>query len=218
MTPDQEQTIKELKALDVSDYESAIGFEKPEWAQQCHAVSIALVKSGLLKDLTGTNGRVTRGSTRGVAGQHSWVVLGDKCHDPRVPVLDLTLWSYDPGAPTVYADAADKRPHRPHGHGSIFQWGMPQHGGGETIELTPTTPLGPSARQFLSMLGPLDLKGWSTLAHAPVLGWPAKEIVSAMSDTKILSAFVPIDIVGMLTDRNPCGLYLHPDDQSSATD
>lgn len=137
-------------------------------------------------------------------------MLGDDCYDERIPVLDLTLWSYDDTAPVVYADLPAKRRHRAHGHGSIFAWGQPVHGGGETIELTPTEPLSNSARTFLGMLGPLDLRGWATLASAPVQGWPAGEIVEAMLDTEGLAPFVPIDRVGMLTRRNPSGLYLHP--------
>lgn len=59
------------------------------------------------------------------------------------------------------------------------------------------------------MLGPLDRRAWHLLAsQAPVLGWPAAEIIAAMDDTEELSAFVPIDRLGMLTDRNPGGLYL----------
>ncbi len=57
------------------------------------------------------------------------------------------------------------------------------------------------------MLGPLDRRGWATLAHAPVEGWPAGEILGAMCDSG-MEAVVPIDIIGMLTDRNPSGLYL----------
>ena len=60
---------------------------------------------------------------------------------------------------------------------------------------------------FLNLLGPLDKNGWITLAHAPVERWPAGEIIDAMCESG-LEGYVPIDIVGMTTDRNPSGLYL----------
>jgi hypothetical protein len=41
-----------------------------------------------------------------------------------------------------------------------------------------------------------------------VEGWPAAEIIDAIYNTPELTTWVPIDIVGMLTDRNPKGLYL----------
>lgn len=47
--------------------------------------------------------------------------------------------------------------------------------------------------------------------------WPAAEIIAAIDDTKALSALVPIDILGMLTDRNPSGLYL-PGDEKETSD
>lgn len=209
-TPDKKIVTRTLRNLDVSEYEDAVGFGKDLWAQQCHAVSIALVKSGLVHDLLGFHPRVARGAARGVAGQHSWVTLGDDCYDERIPVLDLTLWSYDPSAPVVCVELPEKHRHRPHGLGSIFTWGQPTRGPGPAIELTPVRPLSSNALMFLDMLGPLDLQGWATLASAPVQGWPAGEIVEAMLDTDGLGPFVPIDRVGMLTYRNPSGLYLHP--------
>jgi hypothetical protein len=53
----------------------------------------------------------------------------------------------------------------------------------------------------------LDIRGWHVLAHSPVRGWPAAEIIGAMYDTPRLKMIPPIDIVGMLTDKNPNGLY-----------
>jgi hypothetical protein len=47
------------------------------------------------------------------------------------------------------------------------------------------------------------------VSHAPVLGWPAGEIIEAVCDTPGLGeVIVPVDRIGMLTDRNPDGLYL----------
>ena len=64
------------------------------------------------------------------------------------------------------------------------------------------------ARAFLELVGPLDYHGWGVLAHAPVQGWPSGEILAAITDTKPLAVLVPIDRLGMLTDRNPGGLYM----------
>lgn len=60
---------------------------------------------------------------------------------------------------------------------------------------------------FLELLGPLDLAGWAQLLHAPVGGWPAREIIAFAYRTKRLSALIPIDVVGMATDVNPNDLY-----------
>jgi hypothetical protein len=40
-----------------------------------------------------------------------------------------------------------------------------------------------------------------------MIGFPAGEFLAAMDDTPATSALVPIDRLGMLTDRNPGGLY-----------
>ena len=60
-----------------------------DWAGQCHAASLKLVRHG---DLGAC--RVARGACRGVLGQHSWVVLGDDCYDKLATIIDPTLWSY----------------------------------------------------------------------------------------------------------------------------
>lgn len=125
----------------------------------------------------GIGTRVARGTCVGVGGQHSWV-----------------------------GDMLDER-HRPHGYGSIWDYGRPARSGGPVIALTPKAPLGLAAREFLAMVGPLDARGWMALAHAPVNGWPAGEIFAAMDDTDALCVLVPIDILGMTTDRNPGGVY-----------
>ena len=179
-----------------------MGFPVHMVALNCHAVSLALVKSGL----AGPDARVARGWARGVPGQHSWVALGDP-YDPDVHIIDATLWSYDPSVPDVWTGTARDGVHRPHGAGHIFESTMPNHHGGEVITLTPATPLGPEAERFLRMIGPLDLRGWADVTRMPVGGWPAGEIFAAMDDTPGLGVLVPIDIIGMCTDRNPEGLY-----------
>lgn len=194
----------DINDITVDLIERSIGVEQSKWAADCHAVSLAIVQSGILGKC-----RVARGFTRGVMGQHSWVVLGDNCYDPEATILDATLWSYVDEAPTVLVGKAQDRPHVPSGSGNIMLWGKPRRGDGEIIELEPSSPLSSEAQFWLDeMFGPLDYRGWMTLANAPVEGWPSKEIINAMLDTPSLSATVPVDIVGMVTDRNPAGLYL----------
>lgn len=69
-------------------------------------------------------------------------------------------------------------------------------------------PVSREAELFLDLCGPLDQKGWAELIHSPVEGWPAAEIIAAVDDTPELSTLIPVDILGMLTDRNPQGVYL----------
>lgn len=178
-----------------------------QWAAQCHAASLKLVQSGVLGEC-----RVARGGCKGVMGQHSWVVLGDDCYDEDATIIDPTLWSYDESVEGVWVGTMRDGKHVPHGKGSIFQWGRPETAeevGEEPLDIEPPEGWSPMARLFLDMLpGPLGRKGWAQLAHAPVEGWPAGEIINAMCESDDVSFYVPIDIVGMVTDRNPSGLYL----------
>jgi hypothetical protein len=187
----------------------AIGIPIPQWAHQCHMVSLAIVKARLFPIDT----RVARGGCQGVPSQHSWVVLGDDCD---AMVLDPTLWSYVPGTPILWVGFTDERPHVPHGSGSLWDYGKPQTTGGEPIELTPKRPLSRDALDLLEMIGPLDRRGWGMLANAPVGGgWPAAELFAAMDDTREVRAAIPIDVLGMITTRNPSGLYLADDHGTS---
>jgi hypothetical protein len=171
------------------------------WAHQCHTASLKLAQSGHFGVC-----RVARGSCEGVGGQHSWLVLSNDCYHPTATIIDPTLWSYDQTVQGVWVGTANVR-HRPHGAGSIWAWGRPNEATGPVVELTPRKPFSRSARGFLEMLGPLDEAGWIALAHAPVEGWPAGEIIDAICESG-MEVYVPIDIVGMVTDRNPQGLYL----------
>jgi hypothetical protein len=182
-------------------FQDATGRALEEFAYQCHAASLLLVQSGALGP-----SRVARGTCHGVGSQHSWVVLGDDCYDAAATVVDPTLWSYDDTVSGVWSGPASDRPHTPHGAGSIWLWGGPAEAVDEVVTLD--HDFSASALGFLDLLGPLDLNGWVTLAHAPVEGWPSKEILTAMYRDKRLRAFIPIDIVGMVTDANPGGLYL----------
>ena len=194
----------ELTADEVAEI---IGAPFEATAQRCHSVSLAIVQSGRFP-----RARVARGFCRGVLGQHSWVTLGFP-YLPGVPIIDATLWSYDSTVEGVWCGrASETGRHVPHGAGSIWDYGQPLAADGAPVDLTPTQPLSAAARAFLELLGPLDRVGWMTLANAPVLGWPAAEIIAAMDDTPAVRALVPIDVLGMITDRNPGGLYLpHPE-------
>lgn len=169
------------------------------WHHNCHGASFRLVQNGI-----GT--RVARGFCKGVTSQHSWVVVGD-CYKPEI-IIDPTLWSYRKDVKGIFIGAPDVYRHRPHGAGSIWQWGKPVAGDGPRVRLTPKAPLSAFAKEFLLLIEPLDREGWARLSSAPVEGWPAGEIFAAMDDTEELAALVPIDKIGMLTDRNPGGLYL----------
>ena len=170
------------------------------WNHNCHGASKRLVDEGV-----GT--RVARGFCVGVSGQHSWVVMGNDCYNPEL-IIDPTLWSYRNDVRGIFIGGADVYGHQPHGAGSIWEWGRPVGGNGPRIRLTPKIPFTAAAKEFLRMIEPLDREGWARLTNAPVGGWPSGEILAAIDDTKELSALVPIDRIGMLTNRNPGGLYL----------
>jgi hypothetical protein len=186
--------------LTVADVEVILGKPLSEIGFSCHSVSLAIVKSGFYP-----KSRVARGRCRGVPSQHSWVVIGTNCFSPTAQIVDATLWLYDRSVDQVWLGNASQGRHVSHGSGSIWQYGMPSSSGGEVISLQ--VDLSYEASAFLDLLGPLDYRGWAQLAHAPVGGWPAREIIEAMLDTPRVAALPPIDVVGMLTDRNPNGLY-----------
>ena len=173
-----------------------------DWGAQCHGASLKLVQSGVLG-----KARVARGGAHGILGQHSWVVLGDDCYDDNAVIVDPTLWSYDDDVQGIWIGTYRDGRHVPHGKGSIWAWGRPNPATGKVVELTPRNPWSPEAELFLELLGPLDAEGWIQLAHAPVEHWPAAEIIDALCESGF-EVYVPIDIVGNLTDRNPKGLYL----------
>lgn len=190
---------------------SAVAFDHTQWGGQCHAASLALIRSGELDHL-GVPLRVARGVCRGVGSQHSWVVCGDDCYAPDAKIIDPTLWSYDDSVKGVWRGVASKRPHTPHGSGSIWTWGKPVAQGGDPMTLVgpdgEDVVWSPDAEMFLSLIGPLDNRGWRMLAHAPVGGgWPAAEIMGAIWDDDRTRHGCPIDVIGMITDRNPMELY-----------
>jgi hypothetical protein len=181
---------------------TVIGVPFEHWAHQCHAISTKLLYSGAFGP-----GRIARGGSEGVGGQHSWIVLGSDAYDPDATVVDPTLWSYRDDITGIYV-GQNRRGwwHRPHGAGSCLTAGLPRWHGGDPIELDPQAGAGLSdnAREFLDMLGMLDRRGWSEVAHLPVEDWPAAEILAAICGTPALgAALIPIDIQGMLLGRVP---------------
>jgi hypothetical protein len=198
-------TLEEAKVVARDHHRLAhlIGVPFPDWKSNCHSISLALLRTGEFGD-----GRVARGTAVGVSSQHSWIVLGDDCYSPDAVIVDPTL-QLNRGIlpPRIITGRAEDLSNTPHGFGSIWDYGKPLSPMGDIIELTPAAQLSGEARVFLGMIGPLDLLGWSQLANSPVFGWPAAEIIAAIDDTPPLRALVPIDILGMLTNRNPGRLY-----------
>lgn len=183
------------------------------WDKQCHAASLRIVQSGIIP----ASCRVARGWHPHVRGQHSWVVIGANVYDPSA-IIDATLWSYDDRVTNiVYEQGIAKMNWRPHGAGLIWDTGKPPPPREAPVMLTPTRPLSHAAQHFIDyVLGPLDRRGWSHLVHGGMEGWPSSEIVEAILDTPGLAAVVPIDIQGMVTNRNPDGIYL-PGGEDRAT-
>jgi hypothetical protein len=182
--------------------EEAIG-PIDRWHHNCHGASLALVRSGLLPE----GSRVARGGAKGVGSQHSWAVVTPKIgvYDQSNWVVDITLWSYVPEAPRLYIGKARQWPHVPKGSGHLRQ--APAECTGPV--LSTDVELSSGAKMFLDMWAPLgmDHRAWHILLTGPMQGWPSKEIVAAASHTKSLAHMVPIDILGMVTDENPCNFY-----------
>lgn len=178
-----------------------------DFAHDCHSVSLALVRSGLLGKGGPKGPRVARGACMGVGSQHSWVVLGHP-YDQTATIVDLTLWSYNGSQPRIWIGDLMSGFHHPKGLEWIFNSDKPHTRGGEPI-LLDEEKLSASARHFLQTIGPLDAPGWAALwSRCGMVGWPAKEILEAFVDqNRGMAPLVPIDIVGMVTDRNPQGLY-----------
>lgn len=200
------------------------GHDGSAWAFNCHIASIAVVNSGMFP-----GSRVARGAAQGVMGQHSWVVLpgittppGElvDVYNPNARIFDPTLWSYVENCNGVW-EGPNLLRHRPKGLGQIEIFSLPYFDGesADDIEMPReiANKLSYKARDFLVNIGAIDyethrtalpVRNWMALANSPVQGWPAAEIIDAMAQVEQLNVFIPIDIVGMLTTRNPGGLYL----------
>lgn len=175
--------------------------ENEGWSEQCHVAALAIVREGIFPVA-----RVARGVCKGVGGQHSWVVLGSDPYADDLNIIDPTLWSYDKSVKGVWYGSPSDGRHTPKGKGSIWSWGRPANAKGEAIDIEPEGGWSKDAADFIDLLGPLDYDGWRVLSHAPVQGWPAGEILTAIHAR--FPNLVPIDVLGMTTDLNPGGLYL----------
>ena len=189
-------------AAGLAAIEEAVGSPAHQWEGNCHAISLAVLRTGMFGE-----GRVARGTAKHVASQHSWIILGDDVYDPKATVVDPTIQVSRGKDPLIWV-GKNMNLHRPHGTGNIWAFGRPPEPTEAIIRLNAQNDgtLSRQAQSFLDMCGPLDIRGWMALANSPVQGWPAAEIINAMCDSG-LEAYVPIDIVGMITDRNPRGLY-----------
>lgn len=176
------------------------------WARRCHEASLALVRAGKKAKLLPNNTRVARGWHPRVMSQHSWAVVGNP-YDFEAFIIDPTLWSYENQPPGFETGRALDKPHRPHGAGNMFiEGGRPPEPVGEIIDLN--VRWSDEAKFFFETIGhPLDRAGWSALAHSPMLGWPSGEIITAMYKDPRVSACIPIDVVGMVTNVNPGNRY-----------
>lgn len=186
--------------MDLETVAQVIGFPSDQWHTHCHEISLAMVKKGVVE------GRVARGGCSGIRGQHSWIIAGNDCYASDARIVDPTLWTYRDDVSEIWEGSYAQGWHSPHGQGSIWEYGRPPHPTGEIITLD-SEGFSSFANTFLEMMGPLDYRGWAALLNSPVEGWPAAEIIDRCEDHPKLRALSPIDVVGMLTDRNPQGLY-----------
>lgn len=191
--------------ITVHSISEKLGIPRERMTHQCHSISIAMLNAGMVP-----GGRVARGSARGVAGQHSWIVVGHP-YDASAQIIDSTFWSYRHDVSDVWFGTLVSGLHHPHGWASIFDSPPPifRSDGGEEIRLD---GLSNRAEGFLKLLrertGTLDIRTWMSLFNGPMLGWPSAEIIDRAWQNDTLRPLIPIDIVGMLTDHNPGGLYL----------
>lgn len=186
--------------------EELLGRPLSDYSHDCHRGSLAVLRTGIF-GTPGQDARVARGRCAGIVSQHSWIVVGGGPYDRKAVIADPTRWSYFSGGPCVTATRNAMMEYQPHGAGSIWRYGRPDNcDPSQAVELAWRKSPSGAAQVFLDVLGPLDEKGWVRLAHYPVEGWPAGEIIGAIADT-FGEVQVPVDILGMVTDRNPGGLY-----------
>lgn len=193
--------------------EALADFPMEQRSKNCHATSIHIVASGVF----GPEARVARGTHHAVVGQHSWVVIPGITRNERVPlvydihatVIDATLWSYDRHYDVIAVVENVLITWLPHGWGNIWDYGPPRRMEVDSTDYSPRLEgLSEEAADFLRRIGPLDVFGWMRLFSSPMMGWPSQEIITAAAQDPVLRPLIPIDIVGMLTDLNPGGLYL----------
>jgi hypothetical protein len=201
----REEQARRVAEEMLPEIEAAVGEPCVAWGNRCHEMSVKVLRTGLFGP-----GRVVRGITAGPTGQHSWIVLGDDPYETYALIVDPTIWFYHRAPDRAFIHVVRNQPrlYVPNGAGNIWEHGAPPDPAGEIIRLKAEGGLSDLARTFLEFCGPLDRRGWMFLANAPVEGWPSREIMEAIADDPQLGpALVPIDVLGMLTDRNPGDLY-----------
>lgn len=186
----------------------AIDLPLDRWRGNCHSVSLRIVKQGLFGP-----SRVARGVCKGVSSQHSWVVCSRDdlaCYDRKVRIVDPTLHCHRDDTDGLWEGSLEDGLHAPHGYANIWEMGCPVPGGQPAIRLE----LPPQAQMFIELMErvtgrPMDHGGRNRLFNGALAGVPVMpEIVKAAYGHDELRGWIPIDIVGMLTDVNPGGLYL----------
>jgi len=197
-----EQLIRSRLNLDV--VERAVGTPRELWKNRCHEISLALLKSDAF---VGIDARMARGFSIQITSQHSWIVLGKDVFDRTALVVDPTWSSTVMNAPMI-SYARNFRSHRPHGWGMLTEY--PESGGGPEVEIKGMTSETAEWVEFVRMTvdGPLDVRFWCRLFSGPLQGWPSRELVGLAAEMPELRFGIPVDVVGMLTDLNPNGLYL----------
>jgi len=202
--------------LTVPMVEEAIGIPRDRWSRQCHAVSLAIVRSGLVK------GRVLRGYCDGVEGQHSWIALdtANDAFEREVEILDPTLWSYDDKVKDYLWWGTNLARHRPHGSGRFFDYGCPIGDGKDIVGLNTCGIPGNRILRIMESTGfDYSLRAWSAFfnsGHFAYTAGGASDIIHAACFNTDLCALIPIDIVGNLTSINPDGLYMQGDTLTEA--
>lgn len=187
-----------LGSLDLPDY------PRSEWQKHSWEISLAIVRSRRFN-----TARVATGYAEGISGKHYWVCLGSDVYSKLTPILDATLWSAPPfDSDVLWSGSLASGIHRPLGMGYIWDYGYPENSSFREAIRLPEDDLSLSAKYFLARLGPMDLSGWKRLMLSPMQGWPSGEILAAMKEHPQLSGIVPLDLEGMLTSRNPGGLFL----------
>lgn len=202
--------------LSVQNIENHMQMQWRSWADNPLKSSLALVHSGFFREQA-IGARVVTGTHGSFDSDHTWIVFDAAVErpedvdifDPYTEILDLSLWSHMHGINLVQlADSSGDLLWIPAGYGDIEYFGVPESNSiVDAVELTPKRPFSHRASYFLTeRVGLLDAKGWQQLAHAPLGGWPSREIITAMVQTPAVAPLIPTAIVSVATNLNPQGV------------
>ena len=183
-----------VNKMTIESWAKAIKVPYTEWHNRCHEISLKIIRANLV----GMTARIARGTAAEI-GVHSWISMGNP-YAEGISYVDPTRWSWvTPDNPHIEVTSLEAGTHIPQGHGNIWDYGRPPYPTGETVNLN-WAELSSEAKSFLDIVGPLDLNGWRVLLNSPVGGWPSKEIITAADKDPRLSAYIPVDVIGMLTN------------------